>query len=127
MEEYAIIGFFTFLGTIFVGGGLVTSAIIAFRSPDNPTKKEPYECGEEVIGSARIQFKVGYYLFALLFLIFDVESLFLFPCVKIFRAVTQGEVMGISTGVLLIEIFLFVAILVFGLVYAWKKKVLEWE
>jgi len=70
---------------------------------------------------------VGYYLFALLFLIFDVESLFLFPCVKIFKAVSEGKVMGISSGVLLIEIFVFVAILVFGLVYAWKKKVLEWD
>ena len=70
MQEYGIIAFFTFLGTVFVGGALVTSLIVSFRSPPNKKKNEPYECGEDVIGSARIQFKVGYYLFALLFLIF---------------------------------------------------------
>ncbi len=127
MGEYGIIGFFVFLGTIFVGGGMVTSLIVSFRSPDTQKKHEPYECGEEAIGSARIQFKVGYYLFALLFLIFDVESLFLFPCAAIFRAATQGQIPGIQTWVLLVEIFVFVSILVFGLLYAWKKKVLEWE
>jgi len=127
MTEYGIIGFFVFFGSIFVGGGLITSWLVAPRSPWNPSKHEPYECGESNIGSARIQFKVGYYLFALIFLIFDVEALFLFPCMQIFRSVTAGQIPGISVNVLLLEISIFVAILGFGLVYAWRKKVLEWE
>jgi len=126
MGEYGIVGGFTFIGALFVGGAMITSWLIAPRSPETPAKRQPYECGEAPIGTARIQFKMGFYLFALMFLIFDVESLFLFPCVAIFKKVVNGEY-SISVTVLFVEIAIFIFILAAGLIYAWKKKVLEWE
>ena len=99
-----------------VFGGLLVSRLLAPHHP-NPVKNDTYECGEKTIGSAWIQFNVGYYLFGLIFLVFDVEAAFLFPWAVIIRE------LGI-TG--LIEIFIFVAVLIFGLIYAWRKGVLEW-
>ncbi|MBF0289451.1 MAG: NADH-quinone oxidoreductase subunit A [SAR324 cluster bacterium] len=101
--------------------GLVSSALwISFLlAPRNPggIKNEPYECGEQTIGSSWVHFNVGYYLFALIFLIFDVEAAFLFPWAVVFREV--GFVAFIEAG-------LFILVLLTGLAYAWKKGVLEW-
>ncbi len=84
----------------------------------NPQKGEAYECGIPTRGESMAQFKVGYYLFAILFLMFDVETVFLFPW-----AVRVNE-LG-SAG--LISIAVFFGILVLGLVYAWRKGALEWK
>ncbi len=127
MANYAIIGIAIFLGTLFVGGAIITSKLLAFKTPHSRRKVEAYECSEEPIGDARIQFKVGYYIFALLFLIFDIESLFLFPCVTIFKKVTAGSITETSPAVLFVELGIFLFILLSGLVYAWKKGVLIWE
>ncbi len=81
-------------------------------------KYTTYESGIEPFHDARIQFNVQYYMFALLFVIFDVETVFLYPW-----AVAYGK-LGVFA---LIEMVLFVGLLGFGLFYAWKKKVLEWE
>ena len=127
MDHYIIIGFSLFLGTLFVGGAIVLSKLLAFHTPGGERKVQPYECSEDPIGDARIQFKVGYYIFALLFLVFDIESLFLFPCMKIFKFVADGNVPSISSTTLFVELFVFMFILFFGLIYAWKKGVLVWE
>ncbi|MCI5140101.1 MAG: NADH-quinone oxidoreductase subunit A, partial [Candidatus Electrothrix sp. AR1] len=82
---------------------------------------------ENPIGGARIRFKVAYYIFALLFLLFDIETLFLFPCVKIFRAVVNGEIAGITHQLVFMELSIFIFILFSGLLYAWRKGVLVWE
>ena len=84
----------------------------------NPHKLEAYECGVPTQGPTHIQFKVGYYLFAILFLLFDVEMIFLVPW-----AVVMGKI-GL-TG--LISAVVFIGILGLGLLYAWKKKALVWE
>ncbi|MCM1293293.1 MAG: NADH-quinone oxidoreductase subunit A [Bacteroides sp.] len=84
----------------------------------NSQKGEPYECGIPTRGESMAQFKVGYYLFAILFLMFDVECVFLFPW-----AVRVRE-LG-SAG--LISIAFFFCVLVLGLVYAWRKGALEWK
>jgi len=84
----------------------------------NKQKEEPYECGVETIGPTWIQFKVGYYLYAILFLIFDIEVAFLVPWAVAFKEIGT---------VALIEILIFLIILGLGLVYALKKKALEWE
>ena len=84
----------------------------------NPQKGEAYECGIPTRGRSWRQFKVGYYLFAILFLMFDVEAVFLFPWAVILRE------MGVQ-GLVTILFFLF--ILVLGLVYAWRKGALEWK
>ena len=84
----------------------------------NPQKGEAYECGIPTRGKSWMQFKVGYYLFAILFLMFDVETVFLFP----WAAVLQ------DLGVLgLVGILFFLLILVLGLAYAWRKGALEWK
>lgn len=84
----------------------------------NPQKGEAYECGIPTRGKSWMQFKVGYYMFAILFLMFDVETVFLFPW-----ATVVGE-LGIY---LLVSIIFFLVILILGLAYAWKKGALEWE
>jgi NADH-quinone oxidoreductase subunit A len=127
MDSYILIGFSAFLGTLFVGGAITLSKLLSFRTPDTLRKSQPYECSETPIGGARIRFKVAYYIFALLFLLFDIESLFLFPCVKIFRAVVNGEMVGITPNLVLMELSVFICILFAGLIYAWRKGVLVWE
>lgn len=104
------------LGVIFVLGGLLASFLVAPHRP-GLTKNNPYECGERPYGAAWVQFNVGYYLFALLFLIFDVEAVFLFPWAVVLRDV------GVAG---LIEAGLFILILLVGLAYAWRKGALEW-
>lgn len=101
---------------------LVAAALFIARlvSPRvyNPQKGEAYECGIPTRGRSWMQFKVGYYLFAILFLMFDVETVFLFP----WAAVVQDlGVMG------LINVLFFLFILILGLAYAWKKGALEWK
>ena len=127
MESYIMIGFSIFLGSLFVGGAIITSKILAFRSPEGWRKVQPSECSENPIGGARIRFKVAFYIFALLFLIFDIEALFLFPCMKIFKSVVAAQNVSISPVVLLTELTVFVFILFAGLIYAWRKGVLIWE
>ncbi len=84
----------------------------------NPQKGEAYECGIPTRGKSWMQFKVGYYLFAILFLMFDVETVFLFP----WAAVVQNlGVYGLA------GILFFLVILVLGLAYAWRKGALEWK
>ena len=84
----------------------------------NPQKGEAYECGIPTRGKSWMQFKVGYYLFAILFLMFDVETVFLFP----WAVVVQD--LGVYG---LISIFFFLIILVLGLAYDWRKGALEWK
>src|SRR5512146_7315 len=97
-----------------VGGGLVFSFLIAPHRPSG-IKNSPYECGEPPIGQAWVQFNVGYYLFGLLFLVFDVEAAFLYPWAVAFREV------GLAG---LIEVGIFLLVLIVGLAYAWKKGAL---
>lgn len=84
----------------------------------NPLKGEPYECGIPTRGTSWIQFKVGYYLFAILYLIFDVETVLLFPWAVIMKDV------GVN-GLILVSFFFIVLSL--GLVYAWRKGALQWK
>ena len=84
----------------------------------NPQKGEAYECGIPTRGQSWMQFKVGYYLFAILFLMFDVETVFLFPWAAV---VLDLGVYG------LVSIFFFIVVLILGLAYAWKKGALEWK
>ena len=100
-----------------VTAALVIAWLLAPKS-NNPLKGEPYECGIPTRGSSWVQFKVGYYLFAILYLVFDVETVLLFPWASIMRDLgTQG----------LFCVAFFFVILSLGLVYAWKKGALQWK
>lgn len=110
-----------FLATI-VGAGLIGTALVAARllAPfsDQGDKRTSYECGMMPIGQTRAQFSFRYYIFAILFLIFDVEAVFLFPWAA--NLVNAGHAA-------FWEMVLFIGILAAGLAYAWKKGVLQWN
>ena len=108
---------FALCGFLVVGIGMVASWLLA-PSSKNAQKKETYECGIPTTGPSWIQFKVGYYLFAILFLIFDVETVFIVPWAVVMKKVGM---------VAFVEILIFFFILSIGLLYAWKKKALIWE
>ncbi|MDE6142860.1 MAG: NADH-quinone oxidoreductase subunit A [Muribaculaceae bacterium] len=104
------------------GMGLVFAALLIAKliSPKSYSvkKAEPYECGIPTRGESMIQFKAGYYIFAILFLIFDVETVFLYPWSVVMRGLGPS-------GLLCIGIFMFV--LIMGLAYAWRKGALKWK
>ncbi|WP_313916986.1 NADH-quinone oxidoreductase subunit A [Tahibacter sp.] len=102
------------------GLGLVLLAVGTVLGPKSPDarKQSAYECGFEAFEDARMKFDVRYYLIAILFIIFDLEIAFLFPWAVVFKQI------GL---VALIEMGLFLALLVVGFVYVWKKGALEWE
>ena len=114
--EYVFVGLMTVIALIFPTIPLILARLLAPRKP-SPIKNDIYECGLETTGNSWIQFRVQYYLYALIFVIFDVETVFLFPW-------------AVSYGVLgwfaLVEMFIFVAVLLVGLIYAWRKGALEW-
>ncbi|MDD4820221.1 MAG: NADH-quinone oxidoreductase subunit A [Flavobacteriales bacterium] len=110
-----IVVFFTAL--VLVSAGLGMAWLMSPRSY-NQQKGQPYECGVPTRGTSWMQFKVGYYLFAILFLMFDVEAVFLFPWAVVVRE------LGI---VALVNVIFFMLVLVLGLAYAWKKGALQWK
>lgn len=102
---------------------LIAIEIVArYLRPKNPSvsKMTTYESGLDPIGDARVQFNVRYYLYALLFVVFDVETIFLYPWAVAFDDLIQFSAFA------LIEMLIFVFMLVIGLAYAWKKKVFTW-
>jgi NADH:ubiquinone oxidoreductase subunit 3 (subunit A) len=115
-SDWLFIGVFLVLAPIFPALALVIPRLIAPRKP-NVIKSQTYECGIETVGNTWVQFRVQYYLFALVFLIFDVETVFLYPWAVAFD---QLPLFAVLEGVL------FILILVAGLWYAWRKGVLEW-
>lgn len=96
---------------------LVVSSIIGQKKP-SVTKLAPYECGCEPVGTARERFSIKFYLIAMLFILFDIEAVFLYPWAILYRKL---GVFG------LIEMGVFIVILFVGYIYVWKKGALEWE
>jgi NADH-quinone oxidoreductase subunit A len=102
------------------GLGVVLSFVSAFLGPKKPNweKEQNFECGSPVIGTARERFGVKFYVVALLFIVFDVEAVFLYPWAVLFRELGWSGFMTMG---------IFVATLVLGLIYVWKKGALNWE
>ncbi len=117
LENYLPVLLFILVGIGVGVGPMVLGKVLGPSRPD-PAKLSPYECGFEAFEDARMQFDVRYYLVAILFILFDLEIAFLFPW-----AVSLGEI-GFS-GFLAMMVFL--AILVVGFIYEWKKGALDWE
>ena len=116
---YLVMGILFVLFTFFLGW------LVALRKP-NPVKLSSYECGEEPTGSSWIQFNSRFYVVALIFLLFDVEMVFIFPWATIFSQETLLAA-DIRWGWLsLFEMFIFIGILLIGLMYVWKKGDLNW-
>lgn len=117
MEKYLDILVFTIAGVAFPLGTIMAGRFLRRDYPD-PEKQRAYESGELPFGDARVRFHISYYIFALIFLVFDIESIFLYPWAVIYLHLNRGLAFG--------EIVVFIAMLLIGWVYAWKKKVLTW-
>lgn len=116
MSQWIYIGLFIIVGLV-IPLGAITAAWILRPKKANPIKQSTYECGIETVGDSWVQFKAQYYIFALVFLIFDVETVFLFPwAVKL----DQLGLFAVMEGIV------FILILMVGLVYTWRKGMLEW-
>ena len=120
--DYITVAIFLLAGALIVGGGIITARLVAPSRP-NGLKSTAYESGIEPIGGGWNQSHIRYYIFALLFLIFDVEAVFVFPW-----AVNLDAFAEAGQGVqIYFEMVAFVLILLLGLIYAIRKGVLRWE
>jgi NADH-quinone oxidoreductase subunit A len=115
-DNYVFLGLFLLAAISFPVLPLIVARLIRPKRP-TPIKQSTYECGLEVIGDFHVQFKIQYYLYALAFVIFDIEVVFLYPW-----AVAYPE-LGMPA---LFAMLIFLAILAFSLVYDWRKGALEW-
>ncbi len=115
--HYFFIGLFVLFAIVFPVLPIVAAYFVAPKKPSK-IKNATYECGLEAEGEPWIQFRIQYYLFALIFVIFDVETVFIYPWAVAFKRLVLFA---------FVEMILFIAILAVGLVYAWRKNILEWE
>ena len=116
LNQWLFVGLFMLLALMAGGAPIMAARFLGPHKP-NQAKLEPYECGMETVGDTWVQFKVQYYIFALVFVVFDVETVFLFPWAV---AYNQLSLFAVFEGVL------FILILATGLIYAWRKGALEW-
>lgn len=117
LKDFGILGIFLMGGLVFTIAALVTNWLIRPKKPDGE-KETTYECGLNSRGPTWIQFKINYFLYALIFMVFDVETVFLYPWAVKFKS------LGLYAFV---EMIIFISILAIGLWYAWKKGALEWK
>jgi len=116
LQPWAFIGIFLPLALVLAASPLVIARVLAPHKP-NSEKLSTYECGIETVGETWIQVKIQYYIFALIFVVFDVEAVFLFPWAVAYQ---QLQLYMVLEGVL------FIVILAAGLLYAWRRGALEW-
>ncbi|KAF0996660.1 NADH-quinone oxidoreductase subunit A [Geobacillus sp. TFV-3] len=115
-NSYLIIFVFLCLGVLLPIGALTAGRLLRPHVPSD-AKATTYESGNNPFHDSRVQFQVRYYLFALLFVIFDIETVFLYPWAVVY------DQLGLFA---LVEMIIFIVLLAIGLIYAWKKKVLRW-
>lgn len=116
LQSYTDVAVFLVLGVVFLYIALVAARFLRPHHP-YPTKLTTYECGEVPVGEAQVKFNIRFFVFALVFVIFDVETIFLYPWAVVLKD------LGLFGFV---EMMIFLLILFAGLIYAWKKKVLRW-
>jgi NADH:ubiquinone oxidoreductase subunit 3 (subunit A) len=116
IDQWLFIAFLLPVGLLLPAVAILMGIVLGPRKP-NPAKGSTYECGIETVGETWIQFKAQYYIYALMFVVFDVEAVFLFPWAV---AYNQLEMYMVLEGVF------FILILAAGLGYAWRKGALEW-
>ncbi|MBD2845883.1 NADH-quinone oxidoreductase subunit A [Paenibacillus sp. IB182496] len=116
-NNYVMVAIFLLLGIFLPVAALAAGRLLRPHRPSG-AKLTTYESGNDPVGEGQVQFNIRYYLFALMFVIFDVETVFLYPWAVAYRQ------LGLFV---LVEMLIFVALLLVGLLYAWKKKVLKWD
>ncbi|MBI2916072.1 MAG: NADH-quinone oxidoreductase subunit A [Elusimicrobia bacterium] len=117
LRQYGQVGIFLLFGIFFAVISLALAWLVRVRNHD-PLLNTTYECGPDPVGTAWIPLNVRFYLFALLFVIFDVETLFIYPWAVIYKDLGMAG---------FLEMSVFIAILSLGLLYAWKKGALQWD
>jgi len=126
VSEFGNVLLFILGGILFV---LIALTVARFIRPNRPNEEKlsPYECGEDAVGNPWTNFNVRFFIIALLFVLFEVEIVFLFPWAVVFgNATLIKKTDGLWGWFALVEAFLFVFILAIGLIYAWAKGYLEW-
>jgi|UniRef100_A0A7C4PIC6 NADH:ubiquinone oxidoreductase subunit 3 (subunit A) len=116
LSEWLYVGVFFLIAMFLPAAAIFIAGILAPKKP-NPIKNSTYECGIETVGPSWIQFKAQYYIYTLVFLVFDVEVVLLFPWAVAYH---QLPLFAVVEGVI------FILILLGGLLYAWRKGALEW-
>lgn len=126
VSEYGMVLLFMIVAVLFVSITIFAGSILRPSKP-NEEKLSTYECGEETIGTTWVRFNVRFYIVALIFVLFDVELVFLFPWATVFG---RKDLIDVTNGLwgwfALVEMFVFVGILALGLAYAWVKGHLNW-
>jgi NADH-quinone oxidoreductase subunit A len=127
LDRYALIGLFAFAAITFPLVPLVLAFVIRPKKPTN-SKQETYECGLEFENFAPeaqniwVQFRIQYYIYAILFVVFDIEVVFIYPWAVAYNALV-GNALG---AIAFVEMLIFLGILIGALAYAWRKNLLEW-
>jgi NADH:ubiquinone oxidoreductase subunit 3 (subunit A) len=116
LSDWLFIGIFLVFALIIPAVAIGLAAILAPKKP-NPIKQTTYECGIETVGETWVQFKAQYYIFALVFLVFDVETIFLYPWAVAYNHLALYAI---------VEGLIFLGILAAALIYTWRKGALEW-
>ena len=112
-----------FIFAVGMAGGIIILSRLAGRNRPTPEKLAPYECGVEPVGTARERQSVKFYLVAMVFLLFDIEAVFLVPWAVVFgRAIEDPALKYVFYG----EMMIFMVVLFVGLIYVWRKGILEW-
>jgi len=112
---------------IVVAVAILVLSRVAGRNRPTREKLMPYECGVEPVGTARERRSVQFYLVAMVFLLFDIEAVFLVPWATVFRGVLQSDAYGQFKYVFYGEMMVFMVVLFVGLIYVWRKGILEWN
>lgn len=117
LNNWAFVGVFAVMAPVFPALPIIIAWILRPRKP-NVLKSQTYECGVETVGDTWVQFRVQYYIYGLIFLVFDVEMVLLFPWAV---AYNRLDLFAFVAG------FVFIFLLADGLIYAWRKNVLAWK
>ncbi len=126
--DYAPIGIMFIVAMGFAASQILVTQLVGPRKR-TATKLMPYECGKDPVGSARDRFSIKFYTVAVIFLLFDIEVLFMIPFAVAFKSLLAEEkISGIAFGTIaLLEILVFIATLVVGYIYVWKKGTFDWS
>lgn len=117
LTDFGRVFIFFLIGVVFVAGGLVMAWVIRPRRP-YAEKLSSYECGEEAVGTSRVKFNIRFYVIALIFLIFEVETVFLFPWALVYKDLGMFA---------FVEMLLFLFILFVGYAHVWVRGDLDWD
>jgi NADH-quinone oxidoreductase subunit A len=131
LQAYIPLGVSVILATAFCGLFVTLAVLIGPKRLSNPVKFQPFECGSEPIGSPRARYSVRFYQVAILFLVFDIETAFMYPWAVLYSDLSTTGMPGMpgaGVGLFgLVEMLTFVIVLIVALAYVWRKKAIGWD